>query len=83
METTNQILNIIQLLFPNLNSNKFDIVYVDAGNGTKEPQLDYNGQPFTGFDVQDGIFWDDGAPYTLAALAKKPVLKYHKTLLMR
>ena len=57
-------------IVPNLNSNKFDIVYVDAGNGTKEPQLDYNGQPFTGFDVQDGIFWDDGAPYTLAALEK-------------
>ena len=50
---------------PNVYGNGFEIK-----SGLHNDYLFYNGQSFTGYDAQDGIFWYQGIPYTLAALEK-------------
>ncbi|MBO8441722.1 MAG: hypothetical protein IAA89_04765, partial [Firmicutes bacterium] len=50
---------------PNVYGNGFEIK-----SGLHSSYLFYNGHLFTGYDAQDGVFWYQGIPYTLAALEK-------------
>lgn len=56
---------------PNVYGKGFDYTSGAGTGGADEggvALLLYNGQPFTGYDVQDGVFWYEGKPYTLAQL---------------
>ncbi|MBO8441096.1 MAG: hypothetical protein IAA89_01400, partial [Firmicutes bacterium] len=56
---------------PNVYGQGFEIKAV--GGMAKSDILEYNGQPFTGYDVQDNVFWDDGVPYTLTELQQNHI----------
>ncbi|MBO8441902.1 MAG: hypothetical protein IAA89_05680 [Firmicutes bacterium] len=53
---------------PNVYGQGFSLIHGIGGAGGEA--LIYNGQAFTGYDAQDGVFWYEGTPYTLAALEK-------------
>ena len=70
--TPNEQSNLIHALdtnttvVPNVYGQGFEFNADAAAGGYG--MLSYNGQPFTGYDAQDGVFWYEGTPYTLAQL---------------
>ena len=53
-------------IVPNVYGNGFELERSLSG----DLELFYNDKAFTGYDVQDNIFWYEGMPYTLTALEK-------------